>query len=274
MNQIGKLQQVESKIMKYNLDILAISETRCNGIGMETLAKGNIYMFSGGSDGVGRERVGMMMTQRAENLLIEWRAVNSKLLIAKFKSRQCNISIIVFYAPTNDPPEEKIDKYDEELQSVIDEIPERYMKIVIGDFNAKVGKNNQWVENMMVGEGLGEVSNENEAHFISLYSTNNVFIGDTVSEHKNIHKYTWTSPCSNYKNQIDHSIINEESRRTMKIARSCRAADIGCDHQLLIATLKLKLKAPNRNVDRIPRFDTTKLLEEKHREKFEIGCRI
>ncbi|XP_068200777.1 uncharacterized protein [Palaemon carinicauda] len=56
------------------------------------------------------------MTLRAEKALTEWRAVNNRLLLAKFKSKQCNISIIMCYAPTNDAPEEMKDEYHEELQ--------------------------------------------------------------------------------------------------------------------------------------------------------------
>ena len=273
MNQIGKLQQVENEFLKYNLDILALSETRCKGIGKEILDQGIIYIYSGRADGVGREGVGMMMTPRAEKALTEWRAVNSRLLLAKFKSKQCNMSIIVCYAPTNDSPEERKDEFYEELQSIIDEIPERDMKIVIGDLNAKVGRNNQGIENVMGVEGLGEVANENGAHFISFCSANNLIIGGTFFKQKDIHKYTWTSPCGNYKNQIDHIAINKERRRTLRNVRSYRGADIGSDHQLLIATLKLKLKAPNRNADRIPRFNTTSLLEDECKEAFAIECR-
>ena len=68
------------------------------------------------------------------------------------------------------------------------------MKIVIGDLNAKVGRNNQGIENVMGVEGLGEVANENGAHFISFCSANNLIIGGTFFKQKDIHKYTWTSP--------------------------------------------------------------------------------
>ncbi|XP_068208384.1 craniofacial development protein 2-like [Palaemon carinicauda] len=122
-----------------------------------------------------------MMTPRAEKALSEWRAVNSKLILANLKSRQCNMSIIVCYAPTNDSPEEKKEEYYEEIRSVIDEIPERDMKIVIGDFNAKVGRNNQGIENVMGVEVVGEVASENGAPFISFCSTNNLVIGGTLS---------------------------------------------------------------------------------------------
>ncbi|XP_068221963.1 craniofacial development protein 2-like [Palaemon carinicauda] len=155
------------------------------------------------------------------------------------------------------------DEYYEELQSVIDEIPERDMRIVIGNSNAKVGRNNQGIENIMGIEGLGEVANENRAHFISFCSTNYLVIGGTLFQQKDIHRYKWIYPCGNYK--LD--------RRTLRNVRSYRGADIGSDHQLLIATLKFKLKAPHRNVNPIPRFDTTRIPGDEHRETFAIECR-
>ena len=146
------------------------------------------------------------------------------------------------------------------------------MKIVVGDMNAKVGRNNEGMEDVMGKEGLGENANENGAHFISFCAANNLVIGGTLFHHKDIHKYTWTSPDSNYKNQIDHIAINQERRRTLRNVRSYRGADIGSDHQLVIATLKLKLKAPNKKVDRVPRYNTMKLLENEHKEAFVLEC--
>ncbi|XP_068227954.1 craniofacial development protein 2-like [Palaemon carinicauda] len=112
----------------------------------------------------------MVMTPRGEKELTEWRAVNSRLILGKFKLKQCNMSIIVCFAPTNNSPEERKDEYYEELQSIIDEIPERYMKIEMGDFSGKVGRNNQGIENVMGVVGLGEVANENGAHYKFLYN--------------------------------------------------------------------------------------------------------
>ncbi|XP_068232008.1 uncharacterized protein [Palaemon carinicauda] len=107
---------------------------------------------------------------------------------------------------------QKRDEYYEELQSVIAETLERDMKIMIGDFNAKAGRNNQGMEILMCVKGLGEVANQNGAHFKSFCSVNNIVIGGTLFQHKTIHEYTWTSPCGNYKNQIDH-IANNKSLR-------------------------------------------------------------
>ncbi|XP_068205586.1 craniofacial development protein 2-like [Palaemon carinicauda] len=131
------------------------------------------------------------------------------------------MSIIVFYALTNDSPEERKDEYYESLQTGIDEMPDRDMKFMIDDLKAKAGNDNHCIENVMGVEGL------------------------------EIHKYTWTSPCGNYKIQKDHI----ERRITLRNVRLYRGEDIGSDHHILIAKLKLELKAANKNLDRIPMFD-------------------
>ncbi|XP_068234164.1 craniofacial development protein 2-like [Palaemon carinicauda] len=100
INHIGKLHQVDHEFMKCTLDIFVLTETRCKNTGKDTLDQGNVYIYSGRTDGVGREGVGIMMTPRAEKALSEWRAVKSRLLVTKFKSKECNKSIKVYYAST------------------------------------------------------------------------------------------------------------------------------------------------------------------------------
>ncbi|XP_068200649.1 craniofacial development protein 2-like [Palaemon carinicauda] len=132
------------------------------------------------------------------------------------------MSSIVCYALTNDSSKEgKVDT----------------MKIGIGDLNAKVGRNNQGIENVMGVGGLAEVAHENGANFISFFLTNNVVFVLSLFEHNDIRKYTWALPCGNYENQIDHIAINIVRKRKLRDARSSRDADIDSDHQL-IATLK------------------------------------
>ncbi|XP_068208486.1 uncharacterized protein [Palaemon carinicauda] len=124
--------------MKYSLDILALGETRCKMIDKETLDQGNIYLLRKIRWSWKRRCRDDDDTKGAEKALTEWRDVYSRFLRTKFKSKQRNMSFIVCYAPTNDFPEKRKDEYYEELQRVIDEIPEKDMKIVIGDFNAKL----------------------------------------------------------------------------------------------------------------------------------------
>ena len=54
--------------------------------------------------------------------------------------------------------------------------------------------------------------------------------------------YTWTSPDSQYKNQIDYILCSQRWRSCIQSAKARLGADCGSDHELLIAKFRLKLK--------------------------------
>ncbi|KAK2723016.1 hypothetical protein QYM36_003266 [Artemia franciscana] len=115
------------------------------------------------------------------------------------------------------------------------------MVIFVGNFNAKVG-NDRWYCPEVIGSyGLAD-RNENRALLIDFASTNNVLIGGTQYRHKDIHKYTWTSPDGTTRNQINHFLINRKWRSSLQDVRTLREADAGSEHSLCIAKIVLKVK--------------------------------
>ena len=80
------------------------------------------------------------------------------------------------------------------------------MKILFGDFNAKVGREN--VFNPTTG-------NESYIRIVMIMVLNsklchikNLVVKGTMFLRRNIHKYTWTSPDGKTHNQIDHVLID------------------------------------------------------------------
>ena len=59
--------------------------------------------------------------------------------------------------------------------------------------------------------------------------------------HKDIHKYTWTSPDRRARNQIDHMAVNGTFKRSVWDARAFRGADVGSDHNLVDGNIRLRL---------------------------------
>ena len=76
------------------------------------------------------------------------------------------------------------------------------MLCVIGDFNARVGSNNEGREEIMGKNGCGKINNNGRR----LYDlcAENLAIGGTLFPYREIHKMTWTSPDINTHTQIDH----------------------------------------------------------------------
>ena len=54
--------------------------------------------------------------------------------------------------------------------------------------------------------------------------------------------WTWRSPDSRIRNQIDYILISRRLRNALTVAKTVPSADCYSDHRLLIGTLRIKLK--------------------------------
>ena len=90
--------------------------------------------------------------------------------------------------------------------------------------------------------GLGSI-NENGEIFadLSFCVSNDLIIGGTIFRHRPRHKATWRSPDARTENQIDHVTIDRRWRSRLQNVRAKTGADVGSDHHLAVAQLKLKL---------------------------------
>jgi hypothetical protein len=64
------------------------------------------------------------------------------------------------------------------------------MKILLGDFNAKVGRENIF-KPIIGNESLHEVSNDNGVRVINVTTSKNLIVKSTTFSHHDIHKHTW-----------------------------------------------------------------------------------
>nr|KAG5707093.1 hypothetical protein BaRGS_011804 [Batillaria attramentaria] len=155
----------------YKIGVLGLSETRWLQTGQLRFSSGEQLLYSGHTeDGAPHtEGVALMLAPEAQQALIGWEPVNSRIITAKFitKKKDIKLNIIQCYAPTNDAEEEKKDDFYQQLQTVIDRGGAKDMTILMGDFNAKIGSDNTGYEDTMGTHGLGQM-NENGERFAKL----------------------------------------------------------------------------------------------------------
>ena len=96
--------------------------------------------------------------------------------------------------------------------------------ILLGDFNAKVGRENIF-KPTIGNESLHQDSNDNGVRIVNFATSKNQVVKSTIFPHRNIHKYTWTSPDEKTHNQIDHILIDRRRHSSILDVRSFRG---GC----------------------------------------------
>jgi len=88
---------------------------------------------------------------------------------------------------------------------VLNHFPKYHMKILLGDFNAKLEREN--IFKPTIGpEILHQVSNDNAVRLVNLATSKYLLVKSTMIPHRNIHKYTWTCPDGKIHKQIEEGV--------------------------------------------------------------------
>jgi endonuclease/exonuclease/phosphatase family metal-dependent hydrolase len=147
-----------------------------------------------------------MTNKTMKGSLLDFEPHSNGINKIRLKGRFRNITVISAYAPTNDEDEQKKENFYEDSEEVCNRIPRHYIVIIVGDFNAKIGK--QEHQQQVAGPyTIQDISNENGNMLTHFAIRNRLIIKSTMFPHKYIHLGTWRIPGSNKVNQIDHVLI-------------------------------------------------------------------
>jgi len=150
---------------------------------------------------------------------------------------------------------------------VYDGAPKRDIKIILGDFNAKIGREVYY--RPTIGKySLHENSNGNGTRVIDFAASRNIVVSSTYFEHKNIHKATWESPDGRTKNQIDHVLIDGRHCSNVLDVRSCRGPNIDSDHHLVKVVVRDRISIQHNRQPTLERWDVEKLQNEEIKRQY------
>jgi hypothetical protein len=92
------------------------------------------------------------------------------------------------------------------------------MKILLGDFNAKVDKEGI-IKPTICSKSLRQITNDNGVKVVNFATSKNLTVKRTMFPHRNINKYTWKSPDGKILNQIDHILVDWQKYSSFVDAR-------------------------------------------------------
>jgi hypothetical protein len=159
----------------------------------------------------------------------------------------------------------------EELEQVFNHFPKYHMKILLGDFNAKLGREDTFKPTIR-NESLHKESNDNGVRAVNFATSENLVVKSTMFPHRNIHKYIWISPDGKTHNQIDHILIDKRWQSSILDVRSFRGADCDTDHYLVVAKVRERLAVIKQAAQKFDaeRFNLKKLSELEVRKQYQI----
>lgn len=139
------------------------------------------------------------------------------------------------------------------------------MVVVMGDFNAKIGKGRQ--QDIVGDFGIG-TRNEGGERLLQFCLENRLIVTNTLFQHPKRLLYTWKSPGDVRRNQIDYILISKRHRNNVKECKTYPAADIASDHNPLVANLQIRLKKTHKNSPKKEQIDWGKLSVGEDNEKY------
>ena len=113
------------------------------------------------------------------------------------------------------------------------------IKIVMGDFNIKIGEGRQ---DLLVGPHWLGNRNERGDVLMEWCEEKELVITNTWFKQHKRRLFTWKSPDEQTRNQIDYILINQRFRNAVKSCKTYPSADCNSDHNLLMATILCKMK--------------------------------
>ena len=134
-----------------------------------------------------------------------------------FQGKSFNITVIQIYAPTSNAEEAEIERFYEDLQDLLELIPQKDVLFIIGDWNAKV--RSQEIPGVTGKFGFG-VQNEVGQRLTVFYQENTLVIANTLFQQHKRRLYTWTSPDGQHRNQIDYVLCSQRWRHSIQSVKT------------------------------------------------------
>ena len=103
------------------------------------------YIYYCGQESLRRNGVAIIVNKRDQNAVHGCNHKNNAMISVRFQSKPFNITVIQVYAPITNAEEAEVEQFYEDLQDLLELTPKEDVFFIIGDWNAKVGsQENTW----------------------------------------------------------------------------------------------------------------------------------
>ena len=240
---------IACELARYNIDIAALSETRLPDEGsLVEMGTGYTFFWSGlptvarRIHGVGfAVRTALLQSTQESPIAIDERLMTLRLPLANSRFA----TFVSVYSPTLDSSDDVKDRFYETLYSTLRRILQDDRIILLGDFNARVGRNHDIWHGVIGHHGVGNM-NSSSLRLLSLCSELGLAITNTFFQLRDMHKTSWMHPRSKHWHLIDYVIVRCRDLNEVQNTRAMRGAECSTDHRLIRSILRVTVRPSAR----------------------------
>ena len=252
-----RIALIAKELARYRIDIAALSETRLADEGiLKEDGSGYTFFWRGKPEAEDRLHgarfaIRTSLMKSIPSLPVGINEWLMKLRLPQTKSR--HLTIISAYAPTLTNSDETKEKFYEDLDQLIRSTSPIDKLLIMGDFNARVRKDQASWKTILGSQGVGKM-NSNGLLLLSKCAEHELCITNTVFRQADKFKTTWMHPRSKQWHSIDYIIVRQRELQDVCICYAwCRMLDSPLTDQGSAETLHrtCSTKVPKDSQDRI-----------------------
>ena len=241
IDDFRKTAVINNELFRLNVDIVALQETRL-AEAASLREKDYTFFWQGKPKDEKREHgVGFAVKNSLLNMIEAPSKGSERILTMRLNTTSCPVTLIGVYAPTLMASSDTIDEFYENLCATISKVPPKDEVVLLGDFNARVGRDFEAWPNCLGKFNVGKV-NENGQRLLEFCTRFNLCVANSFFKTKPQHKVSWRHPRSKHWHQLDLVLVRRSNLNSVKVVRSYHSADCDTDHLLVCGSIKLSPK--------------------------------
>ncbi|XP_055685638.1 uncharacterized protein LOC129791467 [Lutzomyia longipalpis] len=215
------------ELQSHYVDIAALQNIKFEGSGVRRRRKADLFHSGNARKELGAGfLVGYLLVDKVTDFI----PLTERICYIRLDREEYSMSMISVIAPTEDATEGDKKKFYEHLSRFFDILPKEDFKLILGDFDAKVGKEDGEHQSVVGKHSLHDECNENGQLLVNFAKSHNLIISSTFFPHKNVHKITCKPTDMHTGGQTDHVLVSHEHSKTILDVRAWRGTDFASDH--------------------------------------------
>ncbi|KAL5146296.1 Craniofacial development protein 2 [Glycine soja] len=255
----GKSMEIVDVMVRRKINFMCLQETKWTGEKAKELDNSGFKLWYTGKIR-SRNGVGIIVDKEWKKDVVDVRRVGDRIIVLKLVVGQDTFNVISGYAPQVGLAEHFKVKFWEDLEGVLQDIPQGEKVFLGGDLNGHVGSVARGFEGVHGGFGLGEMNGEGKS-ILEFSEALDLSIANTWFKKREEHLITYKSggTCS----QIDFFLIRKSDRKYCLNCKVIPGESLTTQHRVLVMDVRIRDRTKRRSPMVAPRIKWWHLKGEK-----------